>query len=258
MHEPRLEWDRYLVEYHDTNPGITPDVLTDALDDEGRSPYSWLMDALPPGGPTVVDLACGNGPLARMLNRARVVGVDRSAGELALAREQGAPAHLLRAEASALPLIAGAADAIVVSMALMLLRPLEDVLRELRRVLRRGGTLVATMPVRAATPGPTTSPAFAQILGALGQAGAEYPEPLHGEGVADRFSTAGLTLVADDSGVFSRTVRGPDDAELVVHSFYSPGAGPERVSAAVDELQRRVKIAPVAISYRIRRLVAVR
>ena len=116
--------------------------------------------------------------------------------------------------------------------------------------------MVATIPVRAATPGPTSSPAFAEILGALGQTGADYPEPLHGSGVADRFSTAGLTLVTDDSQVFIRTVRGLDDAELVVHSFYSPGAGPERVAAAIEELQRRVRVAPVAISYRIRRLVA--
>ncbi len=258
MPEPRLDWDTYLVEYHDANPGITPDVLTDALDDQDRSPYEWLMEAVPSDGHTVVDLACGNGPLARMLDSTRVVGVDRSAGELALARAQGAPAHLLQAEASALPLAAEVADAIVISMALMLLRPLEEVLRELRRVLRPGGTLVATMPVRAATPGPLTSPAFAEILSALGQAGADYPEPLHGADVADRFATAGLTLVRDDSGVFSRTVRGPGDAELVVHSFYSPGAGPDRVAAAVEELQRRVKLAPVAISYRIRRLVAVR
>ncbi len=258
MPEPRPDWDTYLVEYHDANPGITPDVLTGALDDEGRSPYAWLVEAVPPGRRTVLDLACGNGPLAGWLDADQVVGVDRSAGELALARAQGVRAHLLRAEASALPLTAEAADAVVISMALMLLRPLEAVLVELRRVLQPGGTLVATMPVRAATPGPPTSPAFAEILGALGQAGADYPEPLHGSGVADRFSTAGLTLVADDSGVFSRTVRGPDDAELVVHSFYSPGAGPERVAAAVEELQRRVKVAPVAISYRIRRLVAVR
>jgi len=251
-------WDGYVVEYHDANPGITQDVLLDAVDGDGRSPYDWLVEAVPPGTSTVVDLACGSGPLAGMLDAARVVGVDRSAGELGLARSGPGFGSLVRAEASALPIAAEAADAVVASMALMLLRPLEATLAEVRRVLRPGGSLVATLPVRAATPGPAGAPAFAEILGALGQAGADYPEPLHGSGVGERFRTAGLSLVGDESGVFVRTVRGPEDAERVVHSFYAPGAGPERVAAAVGELQRRVRSAPVGISYRIRRLVAVR
>ncbi len=53
-------------------------------------------------------------------------------------------------------------------------------------------------------------------------------------------------------------MRGPDDAERVVHSFYAPGTGAAQVTAAVEELQRRVRSAPVGIAYRIRRLVAVR
>ena len=79
-------WDGYVVEYHDANPGITQDVLADAVDGNGRSPYDWLVEAVPPGTSTVVDLACGSGPLAGMLDATRVVGVDRSAGELGLAR----------------------------------------------------------------------------------------------------------------------------------------------------------------------------
>jgi len=257
MPEQPIDWNRYVEEYHDASPGITEEVLADARDDGGRSPYEWLVEAVPPGGRTVVDLACGNGALTRLLDAAQVVGVDRSIGELALARTQETPAHILRAEASALPLAAGGADAIVISMALMLLRPLESILVEARRVLRPGGTLVATVPIRTATPGPA-SPAFAEVLGALGQTGSDYPEPLHGSGVGGRFARAGLTLVADHSGVFSRTVRGPADAATVVRSFYAPGAGPERVAAAIEELQSRVRSAPVAITYRIRRLVAVR
>jgi SAM-dependent methyltransferase len=230
--------------------------MADSRDDEGGTPYDWLVRAVPAGASTVVDLACGSGPVAAMLPAARVVGVDRSAGELARARTEGGGGRLVRAEATALPLAGAWADAVVASMALMLLAPLEAVLAEVARVLRPGGTLVATVPVRAANPGPAGTPAFADILGALGQVGADYPEPLLGPGVAPRFAAAGLTLVDDDTGLFSRTVRGPEDAGLVVRSFYAPGAGAERVAAAVEELQRRVRSAPVELSYRIRRLVA--
>ncbi|MDQ4089944.1 MAG: class I SAM-dependent methyltransferase, partial [Actinomycetota bacterium] len=61
MPEP---WDSYLVTYHDTNPGITEDCLSEARDAAGRSPYDWLVDAVPAGAATVVDLACGSEPLA--------------------------------------------------------------------------------------------------------------------------------------------------------------------------------------------------
>lgn len=251
------DWDRYVVGYHDANPGITQDVLAEARDDEGGSPYDWLVRAVPASASTVVDLACGSAPVAAMLPTARVVGVDRSAGELARARiDGGGRRRLVRAEASALPLAGAWADAVVASMALMLLTPLEAVLAEVARVLRPGGTLVATVPVRAANPGPAGTPAFADILGALGQVGADYPEPLRTPGLDRRFSAAGLTLGDDETGLFSRTVRGPEDAERVVRSFYAPGAGAERVAAAVEELQRRVRSAPVELSYRVRRLVA--
>ncbi len=42
------DWDRYVAEYHDARPGITEDVLADARDDRGRSPYDWLVEAVPP------------------------------------------------------------------------------------------------------------------------------------------------------------------------------------------------------------------
>ena len=252
------DWAAYVAGYHDANPGITEDVLADARNDEGRTPYDWLVDAVPAGASTVVDLACGSAPLARLLSAGRVLGIDRSAAELARAwsRPDAQPGLLVRGDASALPVVAGCADAVVASMALMVLRPLDAALAEISRLLRPGGTLVATMPVRAASPGPGGTPAFARILGALGQTTQRYPEPLDPATLADRFSACHLTLGGDETVPFVRTVRGPEDAERIVRSFYAPGAGPDRVDAAVAELQDRVRAAPVAITYRIRRLVA--
>ena len=241
------EWASYVGEYHDANPGITEDVLIDACDGAGRSPYDWLLEAVPAGASTFVDLACGSGPVARLLPGLPVVGVDRSAAELARAT-----GLRVRARVPALPLAGGCAGAVVTSMALMLMRPLEAVLAEVARLLQPGGTFVATVPSRGEA---GSAPLFADLLRTLGQTGITYPEPLDDDGLAERFSTAGLTLRGDATAVFVRAVPGPQDAEQVVRSFYAPGAGPESVAAAVGKLR---EAAPVDLAYRIRRLVAIR
>lgn len=131
------------------------------------------------------------------------------------------------------------------SMALMLLHPLEAVLGEVARLLRPGGAFVATLPVRALSPG------FSQVIRALGQEGVTYPEPL--ESAGERFSSAGFTLTGDETATFRRTVGTADEAAQVVRSFYAPGSGPDREAEALARLRGAV---PVTISYRVRRLVA--
>ena len=241
------EWVSYVGEYHDANPGITESVLFDARDGAGRSPYDWLVDAVPGDATTVVDLACGSGPVARRVCGARVVGLDQSVQELARAT-----GLRVQARVPALPLASGCAGAVVTSMALMLMHPLGAVLAEVARLLRPGGTFVATVPSRGEA---GSAPLFADLLRTLGQTGVTYPEPLDDDGLAERFAAAGLTLSGDDTAVFVRPVAGAGEAEQVVRSFYAPGAGPERVAAAVEKLREAV---PVDVAYRIRRLVASR
>jgi len=242
---PDARWERYVAEYHDANPGTTEDLLAGARDGAGRSPYDWLLEAVPAGATTVVDLACGSGPLARRLPGRRVVGVDQSAGELS----RGAGLRV-QARVPALPLAGGCAGAVVTSMALMLLHPLDTTLTEVARLLRPGGTFVATVPSREKA---GAAPLFVDLLRALGQTRLTYPEPLDGDGLAERFGASGLTLSGDETAVFVRAVARPDDAEQVVRSFYAPGAGPAQVAAAVERLRQAV---PVDLAYRIRRLVA--
>ena len=246
------EWAGYVGEYHDANPGITEDILVHARDHAGRSPYDWLVEAVPAGASTVVDLACGSGPVGRRLGPSgpagvRVVGVDQSPAELARAT-----GLRVRARAPALPLAGSCAGAVVTSMALMLMHPLEAVLAEVARLLRPGGTFVATVPSRRQA---GAAPLFADLLRALGQAGVTYPEPLDGAGLSERFASAGLTLCGDETEAFIRPVAGAEDADQVVRSFYAPGAGPDQLAAATAKLRQA---APVEVAYRIRRLVAFR
>lgn len=255
---PTTEWTRYLATYHDANPGITEDVLAPARDDTGRSPYDWLIEAVPAEA-TVVDVACGSGPVVRRFARRRGVGVDRSASELARARPVPHGAALVRADAARLPLATASADAVTASMALMVLHPLEAVLEEARRLLRPGGVLAATVPTRRSSDGQAFEmPVFSDILARLGQAVTPYPESLHPRSLRRRFSAAGLELVEDSGKCFVRPVGNDADCDLVVRSFYAPGAGADLITAAVEDLRRRARASPVSVTYRIRRLVALR
>ena len=146
-----------------------------------------------------------------------------------------------------------AVDAVVSSMALMLLAPLDAVLGEVRRVLRAGGIFAATVPVRSVG----AESVIAEILDALGQSATGYPCDLDPGSIAGWLATAGLTLEADDTGLFGRTIGDGDDAGVVVRSFYAPGADDARLAAAVTVLEERMRSGPVRIGYRIRRLVAV-
>ncbi|MEE8442851.1 MAG: class I SAM-dependent methyltransferase, partial [Dehalococcoidia bacterium] len=104
------------------------------------------------GGQRVLDLACGNGALARQLARrgAMVTGVDVSAALIAKAeeREKSTNLEIVYYVASAdhlTPLGDGSFDTVVCNMALMDIVNAEDAIREAHRILRPGGHFVASI-----------------------------------------------------------------------------------------------------------------
>lgn len=251
-------WASYLARYHDEHAGITEEVLSVARDGAGRSPYDWLLEAVPDRG-LVVDIGCGSAPVARRLRGGpvRYVGVDRSAAELRRARGHAAAcAPVARADAAALPLPHGAADAVVASMMLMVVPDVDAVLAEAGRVLRVGGRLVGTVPVRGADDNPSTD-VFREVLAALGQGDVTYPGSLKPSTLPSRLAAAGLELLEDTCGRFARTV-GPDDCELVVDSFYAVGASHDQGADALARLRARAEAEPFLLTYPIRRVVAIR
>ncbi|WP_051943209.1 class I SAM-dependent methyltransferase [Streptacidiphilus rugosus] len=100
-------------------------------------------------GRRILDAGCGAGPLfAALRDRgAQVSGLDSSAGMVALARRRlGEDADLHVADLSdPLPFADGAFDDVVSSLVLHYLEDWGPTLTELRRVLRPGGRLIASV-----------------------------------------------------------------------------------------------------------------
>lgn len=104
------------------------------------------LAALAPASWTVVDAGCGDGFLTELLAARfdRVIAVDHSPERLAAARARllGSRIDWRLGEADALPLPAGSADAVFLSLVLHHVPEIPAVLREARRVLRPGGRAV--------------------------------------------------------------------------------------------------------------------
>lgn len=110
----------------------------------GPSLLDLVLDlAAPQGGAVVADVGCGNGrflaELRRRGHRGPLFGFDMSAG---MARSSAGPAYTAVADAQSLPV---RDDAVDVALCLHMLYHVPDVgraVRELRRVVRSGGTTV--------------------------------------------------------------------------------------------------------------------
>jgi ubiquinone/menaquinone biosynthesis C-methylase UbiE len=102
--------------------------------------------------PSVCDVACGQGHLARQLAKAgyRVIGVDISERLLAIARSEEAEDPLgiryVQADAQNLPELPGEPfGGVVCNFALMDIADLTPTLRGIARIVRPGGALVAAI-----------------------------------------------------------------------------------------------------------------
>ncbi|MGW7517359.1 class I SAM-dependent methyltransferase [Streptomyces sp. NPDC054796] len=156
-------------------------------------------------GRRILDAGCGSGPLSEALRDrgAAVTGIDSSANMLALAeRRLGADADLHLADLrDSLPFDDGAFDDVVSSLVLHYLEDWGPTLAELRRVLRPGGRLIASVdhPFVAYTiqdPRPdyfsTTSYTFDWTFGGRTVPMRFWRKPLHA--MTDAFIAAGFRL----------------------------------------------------------------
>ncbi|MEU6772383.1 class I SAM-dependent methyltransferase [Streptomyces sp. NPDC046759] len=156
-------------------------------------------------GRRILDAGCGSGPLSAALRDrgAAVTGIDASAGMLALAKRRlGDGVALHQVDLSdRLPFADGAFDDVVASLVLHYLEDWGPTLAEIRRVLRPGGRLIASVdhPFVAYTiedPRPdyfaTTSYTFDWIVNGRSVPMKFWRRPLHA--MIDAFTTAGFRL----------------------------------------------------------------
>lgn len=176
-------------------------------------------------GRRVLDAGCGSGALSAALRDrgAVVTGIDASAGMLALARRRlgdDVALHVLDLN-NRLPFADGAFDDVVASLVLHYLEDWGPPLAELRRVLRPGGRLMASVdhPFVAYTiqdPRPdyfaTTSYTFEWEFDGQSVPMRFWRKPLHA--MTDAFTTAGFRL-----SVISEPQPDPAAGELFPDGF---------------------------------------
>lgn len=224
--KPPENYERFFV------PAIGAPLATDLV---------GIASLLP--GERVLDVACGTGIVARLASRqvgdtGTVMGLDVNPGMLAVARSATPPGVTIEwheASAVAMPLPDTSFDVVLCQMGLQFMPNKSAALREMRRVLSRGGRLTLNLP------GPT--PRLFAIMGeALGRhVGAEsagFVEQvfsLHdAEEVQDLVSDAGFRDVSVQSD--TKSLRLPAPEEFLWQYVYStPLAGPV---AQVDDERR--------------------
>ncbi len=243
----RPEWPLYLARFHDERPGITADTLGTARSWD-VDPYQWALQPLA-NATQVVDIACGDGPVATRTSSVGWVGVDASPAELRRARAQGAHT-VVRADATRLPLPTGSTEALVCCMALMVVQPMDALLGEIRRILAPGGTAVALLPGRRPLSARDLY-RYACLMAVLHRTHLGYPNDRQIARLPAACARAGLEVVDDRRLRFELPLPDEAAAHRFVASLYLPGTGGVLCRRAA---QRAAQWAPGSLGLPLRRV----
>ena len=150
----------HLKTVHQEHAGFTEACASSCRDEAGRNSYEWLAELVPDNeGSRVLDLACGSGPLLKILfdrnKNLNLKGIDMCPEELALAKTRliNNGVNLIKSKAQNLSAINdNSIDIVLCHWALTLMDPIAPVLDEVRRVLNSEGQFAALVdgPMNAA------------------------------------------------------------------------------------------------------------
>ncbi len=141
----------HLRTVHQHHAGFTEKCASTCRDESGRNSYEWLAEIVPDiNGTRVLDLACGSGPLLKILHdrnkNLKLKGVDMCPEELAIAkaRMSDGAVDLFQLEAQNLTAINNdSIDFVLCHWALTLMDPITPVLNEISRILSSNGKFAA-------------------------------------------------------------------------------------------------------------------
>ena len=141
----------HLKTIHQENTGFTEACASSCRDEAGRNSYEWLSEVVPDNASlSVLDLACGSGPLLKILfdrnKNLNLKGIDMCPEELVIAktRLKNSGVNLIESKAQNLTAINDSSiDIVLCHWALTLMEPIAPVLDEVRRVLTSKGRFAA-------------------------------------------------------------------------------------------------------------------
>ena len=151
----------HLKTIHQENTGFTEACASSCRDVAGRNSYEWLSEVVPDNTSlSVLDLACGSGPLLKILfdrnKNLNLKGIDMCPEELVIAktRLKNSGVNLIESKAQNLTAINdNSVDIVLCHWALTLMDPIVPVLDEIKRVLTPEGQFAALVdgPMNAAS-----------------------------------------------------------------------------------------------------------
>lgn len=244
------DWQAYIADFHARRAGITERVLS-ASHSGSIDPYQWVTAPLASCSGVVLDLGCGSAPTTGRCENRRWVGLDLSAAELRLARLKECEA-IVRGDAARLPIRRDAVAGILAAMSLMVISPLDQALREMRRVLGRDGLVVALLPAV----GPLTlrdRARYVRLGFALRLLRAPFPTSMVVRRPTQTLRDAGFEIVADETDRFEYPISDERAGRALVESFYLPGVAPPSIDAATRIVSRWIGS---GIGIPLRRVVA--
>lgn len=253
----RINWPAFLAAFHRDRPGIAEEVLSRAVSGD-VNPYRWLARAVSPNASRVLDLACGSGPVSREVAQQgrTVIGLDISPDELVLAQQRG-PGPWVCGDARALPFPDESFDAVTSSVGLVVVQPLDDVVAEIRRVLKPGGVMAAIAPALRPL-APKDIRVLSRLTGYL-RAKPQFPGNVELAGFTKTIGAHGMRKVEDARERYRYPVRARADAEILMNGLYLPNTRRSRIEAALEYLDRRIaRKGLVNIAIPMRRVVAIK